>query len=125
MSFTTQTLASPLVTSFAKDTVSNLTVETAVTSGTNIYFVEIANPNSTTAAYVKIFAAASNSAITGQHELQLYCAANTTCYYYIPTSVAIASGLQFYVSTTPGISANDNTLVAPGTAVTVRIGTGA
>jgi|TARA_R110001583_G_scaffold11496_5_gene51815 hypothetical protein len=125
MSFTTQTLASPLATSFAKDTVSNLTVETAASSGTNIYFVEVANPNSTTAAYVKIFAAASGSAITGQHVLQLYCASNTTCYYYIPTSLAITTGLQFYVSTTPGISANDNTLVAPGTAVTVRIGTGA
>ena len=122
MAFTTTTIASPLVTKFAKDTVSNLTVETVTGSAADLYFVEIVNPNSTTAAYVKIFNAASGSAITGQHKIQLYCPANSTCYYYIPTSVPVANGMQFYVSTTPGIQSGNNTLVAPGTAVTVKIG---
>ncbi len=124
MAFTLQTLANPLVTTFAKDTVSNLTVETASGSSTNLYFIEIVNPNQSTAAYVKIFNAANSSAITGQHDLQLYCPSNTTCYYYIPTSLALSTGLQFYVSTTPGINSNTNTLIAPTSAVTVKIGLG-
>jgi len=122
MSFTTQTIASPLVTNFAKDTLSNLTVETVTGSAAELYFVEISNPNSDAPAYVKIFAAASGSAITGQHDLMLYCPANTTCYYYIPTSLTVANGIQFYVSSNRGIQSNSNTLTAPGTAVTVKIG---
>ena len=122
MSFTTQAIASPLVTNFAKDTLSNLTVETVTGSAAELYFVEISNPNASSACYVKIFAAANSSAITGQHTLQLYCPSNSTVYYYIPTSLTISSGIQFYVSTTPGIQSGNNTLSAPGTAVTVKIG---
>ena len=89
MAVTTSTAANPLITTIVTDTDSDITVETAASAAQNLYFVEIANTN-TVAVYTKLIAAASGSNNSTQHYIQLYCPANTTCYFYVPASVAIA-----------------------------------
>ena len=118
MAVTTSTASSPLVTTIITDTDADTSVETAASAAQFLYFVEIFNQNSVD-VYVKIFAAASGSSSTTQHYLQLYCPSNTTCYMYIPASLAIASGIQFYASLEPGaVNSQSN----PDTDVTITIG---
>jgi len=120
VSTTTQENA-PLVTSIVTDTDSDLTVRQAAGAESTLYFVEITNPNSTQAVYVKLFAAVlSNSVNTAtQHFMQFYCPADTTCYTYIPTGAVIANGICYYTSNEAGPAGS---LTAPSEDVTVKIG---
>lgn len=118
MAVQTTTASNPLVTTIVVDTDSDTTVETAAGAAQFLYFVEVTNPNSV-AVYTKIIAAAQNSSSTTQHYIQLYCPANSTCYTYTPTSIPIATGIQFYSSTDRG---NVNSQNNPTTDVTVKIG---
>lgn len=118
MAVTTTTASNPLVTTIVLDTASDTTVETAASAAQNLYFVEITNSNDV-AVYTKLIAAASGSNNQTQHYIQLYCPANTTCYTYMPTSIPIASGIQFYTSKERGAVNSQNN---PTTDVTVKIG---
>lgn len=118
MAVTTTTASGPLITTIITDTDSDITVETAAGAAQYLYFVEITNPNSSV-VYTKFITAASGSSATTQHYIQLYCPASTTCYFYIPKSVALATGLQFYSSTLPGAV---NSQISPTSDVTVKIG---
>jgi hypothetical protein len=123
MAVTTTTASSPLVTTIVQDADADLTIETAATASQKLYFVEITNSNTDEATYVKLFAASSNSATTTQHYLQFYCPASTTCYYYIPSSLAVANGIEFYASKNAGAQgANSITVVENTKAVSVKIG---
>tara|TARA_R110002020_G_scaffold430022_2_gene639699 strand:- start:32 stop:397 length:366 start_codon:yes stop_codon:yes gene_type:complete len=117
MAVTTTTASNPLVTTIVTDTDSDITVETAAGAAQNLYFVEIANTN-TVAVYTKLIAAASGSNNSTQHYIQLYCPANTTCYFYVPANVAIASGIQFYTSTAAGVGSQ----TSPTNDVIVKLG---
>lgn len=118
MAVTTSTASNPLVVNIVTDLDSDTTVETAATTAQNLFFVEVTNPN-TVAVYTKFFQASSNSSISGQHYIQLYCPANTTCYTYIPVSTPIATGLEFYSSINPGAL---NSQTNPTEDVIVKIG---
>ena len=118
MAVTTTTASNPLVTTIVTATTSDTTVETAATAAQNLYFVEVTNPNDY-AVYTTLIAAASGSNNQTQHYIQLYCGANTTCYTYMPTSIPIASGIQFYTSKDAGTVNSQNN---PSSAVIVKIG---
>tara|TARA_R110002020_G_scaffold339122_1_gene554281 strand:+ start:7673 stop:8041 length:369 start_codon:yes stop_codon:yes gene_type:complete len=118
MAVETTTVSNPLIKTMVTDTDSDITVETAAGAAQFLYFVEVYNPN-TTATYTKLIAAASGSNAQTQHYIQLYCPADTTCYFYVPTSVGIGTGLQFYSSTLPGAV---NSQISPTNDVTVKIG---
>ena len=105
MTVTTSVASSPIIENIVTDTDSDTTtVEIAAGAAAELYFVEITNPN-TVAVYTKLIAAASGSAVDTQHYIQLYTPANSTVYMYVPTSVPIASGIQFYTSTGGGAAA--------------------
>ena len=118
MAVSTSTASSPLITTIITDTDSDTTVETAATADTDLYFVEITNPN-TVAVYTKLIAAASGSNTTTQHFLQFYCPASTSCYAYIPAFLLIGAGIQFYTTTAPGAVGSQ---CNPTEDVTVKIG---
>jgi hypothetical protein len=122
MALTTRTFTTPLITTQVTDATADLTIETAASAAQNLYFVEIANPNTNTPVYVKLFTAASGSTISTQHELQLYCPAGSTCYTYITETLPWGTGMQFYASVEPGVQSNTNTLTAPAKSVAVRVG---
>lgn len=118
MAVTTTTASDPLVKTIVTDTDSDTTVEVAASAAHDLFFVEVSNPNNV-AVYTKIFNTASGSTNQTQHYLQLYCPANSTCYTYIPTSMPIANGIQFYTSLEPGkVQSQSN----PDSDVTVTIG---
>tara|TARA_R110000796_G_scaffold185394_1_gene302197 strand:+ start:95 stop:463 length:369 start_codon:yes stop_codon:yes gene_type:complete len=118
MAVTTATASTPLVETIVTDTTSDVTIETAATATQKLYFIEIDNPNGD-AVYTKVFNTASGATVATQHYLQLYCPANTTCYMYIPTSLTIANGIQFYTSLVAG---KTQTQTEPISAVNVVIG---
>tara|TARA_R110002012_G_scaffold170729_1_gene335255 strand:+ start:594 stop:962 length:369 start_codon:yes stop_codon:yes gene_type:complete len=118
MAVETSSASSPLITKIVTDTDSDTTVEIAAGANAELFFVEITNPN-TVAVYTKLIASASGSSSTTQHYMQLYCPANTTCYMYVPTSVPLSSGIEFYTSTGGGIAAGQTT---PTEDVIVKIG---
>ena len=119
MAVETSTASNPLITKIVTDTDSDTTVETAASVNAELYFVEITNPN-TVAVYTKLIASNSGStAVTDQHYIQLYCPASTTCYMYVPTSVPIGTGIQFYTSTGGAIAQSQ---ASPTEDVIVKIG---
>ena len=118
MAVTTSTASDPLVTTIVTDADSDTTVETAASAAQFLYFVEITNPNKS-AVYTKIFASGGGSTTQNQHYLQLYCPAGSSCYMYIPASLAIANGIQFYSTINAGAI---NSQTNPTSDVTVRIG---
>ena len=119
MAVTTTTASSPLVSSIISDADSDTTVETAITGAQFLYFVEVTNA-SDVGVYAKIFNSVSNSTTNQtQHYLQLYCPASSTCYMYIPTSLSVANGIQFYTSTDRGTVQSQTN---PTTNVSVKIG---
>ena len=101
MAVTTTLASSPLVERIVTDLDSDGTIETAATANQKLYYVEVTNPNSS-AIYTKIYNTASGATVATDHYMQLYCPANTTCYMYIPESITIANGIQFYTSHTRG-----------------------
>jgi len=119
MAVTSSIAANPLITTSVLDAASNATIETAATASQKLYYVEVTNPNSE-AVFTKIFNAASNSTSTTQHYMQLYCPGNTTCYMYVPRSITIANGIQFYTTISRGTGAAQT---SPTSSVIVRIGT--
>tara|TARA_R110000824_G_scaffold303710_1_gene491514 strand:+ start:6681 stop:7043 length:363 start_codon:yes stop_codon:yes gene_type:complete len=116
MAVTTSTASNPLVTTIVTDADSDTTVEQAAGASQYLYFVEIANTN-TVAVYTKLIDANSGTTST-QHYIQLYCPANTTCYFYVPASVAIANGIMVYTSTAGGVGSQ----TSPTNDVVVKIG---
>ena len=118
MAVTTSTASSPLVTTIVTDADSDTTVETAASAAQFLYFVEVTNPNDV-AVYTKIFASGGGSTNQNQHDLQIYCPSNSSCYMYIPASLAIANGIQFYTATEAGTVNSQNN---PTADVTVNIG---
>tara|TARA_R100001198_G_scaffold95908_1_gene83498 strand:+ start:154 stop:537 length:384 start_codon:yes stop_codon:yes gene_type:complete len=123
MAVETTTVSSPLVETIVQDSDADLTVETAAAAAQKLYFVEITNSNTDEATYVKLFAASSNSSTASQHYLQFYCPASTTCYYYIPASLVIANGIQFYASKEAGVQGVNSVTVSENTkTVSVKIG---
>ena len=118
MAVTTSTASSPLVTTIVSDTDSDTTIETAASAAQFLYFVEITNPNDV-GVYTKIFNLASGATAQTQHYLQLYCPANGSCYMYIPASLSIANGIQFYTSLERG---KVNSQTVPTSNVSVQIG---
>ena len=118
MAVTTSTASSPLVTTIVTDIDSDTTVESAASAAQFLYFVEIINPNNV-GVYTKIFASGGGSTNQNQHYLQLYCQAASSCYMYIPASLAIANGIQFY---TPIESGSVNSQNDPTSDVTVKSG---
>ena len=118
MAVTTSTASSPLVETIVTDIASDGTIETAATANQKLYFVEITNPNGSD-VYTKIFNTASGATVATDHYMQLYCPANTTCYMYIPSSLTIANGIQFYSSLTSGKA---NAQVTPESDVKIVIG---
>ena len=119
MAVQTTTASDPLVTKIVTDTDSDTTIETPFAVAQKLYFVEVTNPNGS-AVYTKILASSGNSnSNQTQHYIQLYCPANTTCYMYMPTSVVIASGLQFYSSVNAGTV---NSQTNPTDNVIVKLG---
>jgi|TARA_R100000458_G_C8185055_1_gene180743 hypothetical protein len=120
MAVTTTTASNPLVASIIEDIDSDTTVETAISGAQFLYFVEITNPNDV-GVYTKIFNSVSNSTTNQtQHYLQLYCPATTTCYMYIPASLSVANGIQFYTSLEKGTVQSQTN---PTSDVTIKIGT--
>lgn len=118
MAVQTTTASDPLVTKIVTDTDSDTTIETPFSAAQKLYFVEVTNPNGS-AVYTKIIASNGSNNNQTQHYIQLYCPANTTCYIYMPTSVVIASGLQFYTSVNAGTvqsqtNPTDNVIVKLG-----------
>ena len=118
MAGTTATASSPLGETIVTDIASDGTIETAATANQKLYFVEITNPNGSD-VYTKIFNTASGATVATDHYMQLYCPANTTCYMYIPSSLTIANGIQFYSSLTAGKA---NAQVTPESDVKIVIG---
>ena len=118
MAVTTTTASNPLVTTIVVDADADLTVEADASGNKTVYAVEITNPNTADAVYLHIKEDTSATQ-TSQHDHQLYCPANTTCYYYFPTGIETSSGIMMYASTTPGGGAS---AVAPEQAVTVTFG---
>ena len=118
MAVNTSVASNPLITTIVTDTDSDTTLEIAAGVAPSLYFVEITNPNPV-AVYTKLIASASGQAATTQHYIQLYCPASSNCYLYVPTSISIAAGIQFYTSTSGGNGASQ---VSPTEDVTVKIG---
>tara|TARA_R100001163_G_scaffold38814_1_gene29552 strand:- start:125 stop:490 length:366 start_codon:yes stop_codon:yes gene_type:complete len=117
MAVTTTTASNPLITTIVTDTDSDTTVETAAGAAQYLYFVEITNTN-TVAVYTKLIQAANSSTTSTQHYIQLYCPANTTCYFYVPASVSISTGIQFYTSTAGGVGSQ----TSPTNDVSIKLG---
>ena len=118
MAVTTSTASNPLVTTVVTASAATTTVETAATGNKTLYAVEIVNGDDSP-IFVHLIDAFQNSNTTTAHQTQLYCAANTTCYYYFPVGYLTTNGIQFYVSTTAGGGANS---VAPTGVVSVKLG---
>ena len=121
MAVNTATAANPLITTIVTDAAADTTVEIAETSNQLLRAVEITNPNTDTAVYVRLLHLASGGTTNTQHNHQFYCPANTTIYYYTPLGLELSNGIQFYCSTVPGAGSANAT--APTSAVTVKIGT--
>ena len=119
MAVETTTASNPLVTTIVVDTEANTTVETVASGNKTLYAVEITNPNTTESVYVHIINAANSSTVSTQHNTQLYCTANTTCYYYFPDGYKTYTGIQFYATTSAGGGSN---AASPTSAVTVKFG---
>ena len=121
MAVNTSTAANPLITTIVTDTEANTTLETAEASNQLLRAVEITNPNTSDAVYVKVMHLASGGTTNTQHNHQFYCPANTTVYYYMPLGLELSNGIRFYCSTASGAGAANAT--SPTKAVTVKIGT--
>ena len=121
MAVNTSTAANPLITTIVTDTDVDTELETAETSNQLLRVVEIQNPNTADAVYVKVMHLASGGSTATQHNHQFYCPANTTCYYCMPLGLELSNGIRFYASTAPG--AGSSNAVDPTKDVTVKFGT--
>jgi len=118
MAVTTSLASNPVVKNVVVDLDANLVVETAAAAAQYIYAVEITN-GSAEAVYLHMIKATQGSTTSTAHTTQLYCAANTSCYYYFPTKYAHPTGIQFYVSQTAN---GGNAAEAPSDTVSVKFG---
>ena len=81
MTVSVSTASNPVVKNVVVDLDANLVVETAATATQYVYAVEITN-GSAEAVYLHMIKATQGSNTGTAHTTQLYCAGNTSCYYY-------------------------------------------
>tara|TARA_R110000824_G_scaffold12106_2_gene53179 strand:- start:1184 stop:1552 length:369 start_codon:yes stop_codon:yes gene_type:complete len=118
MTVSVSTASNPVVKNVVVDLDANLVVETAATAAQYVYAVEITN-GSAEAVYLHMIKATQGSNTGTAHTTQLYCAGNTSCYYYFPMKYAHPTGIQFYASQAAGGGANAE---APTGTVSVKFG---
>ena len=118
MAVTTTTASNPLVTTVVEVSEADITVATVDSGNNNLYALEIVNPN-TSAVWVHVINAASNSTTSTQHTHQFYCPASGSCYYYWPEGYKTSTGIQVYCSDAAG---GGQTASSPTESVTLTFG---
>jgi len=118
MAVTTTTASNPVIKTVIVDEDSNIVLETAAAAAQYVYAVEITN-GAAEPVYLHMIPLASGGDTSSVHTTQLYCAANTSCYYYFPTKYAHPTGIRFYVSSSAGGGAQAE---SPTGTVSVKFG---
>lgn len=122
MTISSQSRAAALFSKLHTITTVNKTPQFALTSGGNLYQVEIDNTGNTSALYVKLYDAASSITYATDDVSHVYYApASMTITYSFPEGVTFAAGIGVVAASAGGTGSGSDS--APTSALTVYLHT--